>query len=85
MLYEKEYIPQFYVPDVYKNNPELKKKYALMLLNTSAKIIPEKNLTYLGNMQKIERINGEDENPYCVAWKQFETYMVDNFTSWLYS
>ena len=29
-----------------------------------------------------KRIEGENQNPYQVSWKDFEKYMIDNFKTW---
>lgn len=78
------FIPQFYKPIAYKNNPGMKIQYALTLLNTSSRVIPKKQLIFLGNTGDIKRIDNEDLNSYNVTWKRFETYMIDNFKAWLY-
>ena len=77
-----DYIPQFYLPTVYKNKPNKKIKYRLTLLNTSARVIPKKQLVYLGNIGSIRCEDNEDLNPYIVDWKSFEKYMIDNFKTW---
>lgn len=78
-----DFIPQFYKPIAYKNNPGMKKQYLLTLLNTSSRAIPKNQLTFLGNVGNIKRIDNEDLNSYNVNWKRFETYMIDNFKAWL--
>jgi len=83
LLADIEYIPQFYKPGVYDRNPDRKKSLLLTLLNTSAKVIPKKQLTFLGNLNKVRRVDNEDTGSYKVNWNQFETYMVDNFITWL--
>lgn len=77
-----EYIHQFYKPIVYKNNPDAKQLYSLMLLNTSARVIPKSQLTYLGNIGVVKRVENERTNPHYVDWKRFEPYMVNNFKVW---
>lgn len=79
-----EYIPQFYKPSAYKNNPSMKKLYLLTLLNTSSRVIPKKQLTFIGNIGDVKRVANEDLNPlgYSTNWKNFETYMIDNLISW---
>lgn len=67
----------------YKNNPGMKKQYLLTLLNTSSRAIPKNQLTFLGNVGNIKRVDNEDLNSYNVNWKRFETYMIDNFKAWL--
>jgi hypothetical protein len=78
-----DYIHQFYKPIAYENNPNMKKKYLLTLLNTSPKVISKNQLTFIGNIKDVKRIDDEDLNSYNVNWKHFETYMVDNFKAWL--
>lgn len=77
-----DFIPQFYKPIAYKNNPGKKMQYLLTLLNTSTRVIPKKQLTYLGNIGNIKRVDNEDLNSYNVGWKRFEIYMIDNFKTW---
>lgn len=77
------FIPQFYKPIAYKNNPDMKIKYLLTLLNTSSRVIPKSQLTFLGNIGDIKRVDNEDLNPYDVNWKCFEKYIIDNFKAWL--
>ncbi len=83
LLNNIDFIPQFYKPIAYKNNPDMKKQYLLTLLNTSSRTIPKSQLTFLGNVGNIKRIDNEDLNSYSVNWKHFETYMIDNFKAWL--
>lgn len=78
-----DFIPQFYKPIAYKNNPGMKKQYLLTLLNTSSRAIPKNQLTFLGNVGNIKRVDNEDLNSYNVNWKRFETYMIGNFKAWL--
>lgn len=79
-----DYIPQFYKPVAYENNPDMKPLYVLTLLNKSSKIIPKNQLTFLGNIGNVRRVENEDLNPhsYSISWKRFETYMIDNFIAW---
>ena len=77
-----DFIPQFYKPIAYKNNPGMKKQYLLTLLNTSSRAIPKNQLTFLGNVGNIKRVDNEDLNSYNVNWKRSETYMIDNFKAW---
>lgn len=78
-----EYIRQFYTPKAYANHPGMKKLYLLTLLNTSSRIIPKGQLTFLGNIEKLKRVDDEDLNSYKTNWKDFEKYMIDNFERWL--
>ena len=77
-----DFIPQFYKPIAYKNHPDMKTQYLLTLLNTSSRVIPKNQLTFLGNIGNIKRVDNEDLNSYNVNWKRFETYMIDNFKAW---
>ena len=81
-LKNTEYLPQFFNPEVYIKNPSKKILYLLALLSTSSRVIPENQLTFIGNIQNVERINKEDINPYQVYWKDFERYIIDNFLKW---
>lgn len=78
-----DFIPQFYKPIAYENNPRMKKQYLLTLLNTSSRVIPKNQLTFLGNIGNVKRVDNEDSNSYNVNWKRFETYMIDNLQAWL--
>ena len=77
------FIPQFYKPIAYENNPGMKKQYLLTLLNTSSRVIPKNQLTFLGNVGNVRRVEDEAPNSYSVSWKRFETYMIDDFKAWL--
>lgn len=81
-IQQYEYLPQFYKPVAYKNNPGLSMKYSLALIFTSARTVPKKRLTYLGNMEEVRLIDGEDPNAYHVGWKNFDKYMIENYLSW---
>ena len=82
-LGDVDYIPQFFKPSVYERNPGRKKLCLLALLNTSERVIPKKQLTFLGNIKNVKRVENEDPNSFEVYWNRFETYMVDNFINWL--
>lgn len=81
-LQKIKYIPQFYTPKAYSNFPKDKKLYLLSLLSTSARVIPKKQLIHIGTLTDVIRINNEEPNPYCVRWKDFEKYIIDNFNTW---
>lgn len=78
----REYLPQFYKPIAYENNPAMSKKYSLALICTSEKSIPKKRLAYLGKIENIKFIGSEDPSAYHVAWKNFDKYMIENILSW---
>ena len=61
----------------------MKELYLLTLLNTSSRIIPKGQLTFLGNIEKLKRVDDEDLNSYKSNWKDFEKYMIDNYERWL--
>ena len=77
------YVPQFYKPNAYQNNPDSKKLYLLGLLNTSSRVIPKEQLTYLGNIGEVARMDRENRNPYEVSWKRFDEYMIRNLNAWI--
>lgn len=76
------YIPQFFVPEVYKRDPKRQRLYLLKLLSTSLRVIPNDRLTFIGNLQEIKRVDNEDPNSYQISWKDFERYIIDNFKKW---
>ena len=75
-------MPQVYAPQAYINNPKLKKRYRLTLLNTSMKVIPKKNLIYMGNIGNVDEIDEKTLTPYAVGWKEFEEYIIQNILEW---
>ena len=81
-LQKREYLPQFYTPIAYRNNPGMNRKYSLGLLCTSARSIPKKKLIYIGNVGSIKAVDNEDPIPYHVAWKKFDKYMIENYIAW---
>lgn len=74
-------IPYQKIKNVYDFSNSLKK--LTKLNNTSSRAIPKNQLTFLGNVGNIKRVDNEDLNSYNVNWKRFETYMIDNFKAWL--
>lgn len=76
------FIPQFLVPKVYENNPNIPIDYSLVLLNTSARVVPKNNLTYIGNIGITEPLVISDLTSYHTAWKDFEEYIIKNFQNW---
>jgi len=77
-----DYIPQFFTPNAYNRNPKLLKQYSLSLLSTSVRVIPKKQLTFVGSMEKVMHIDNENPTSYQVSWKDFEKYILDNFKIW---
>ena len=81
-IQEKEYRPQFYTPIAYRNSPEMKRKYSLALLCTSARVIPKMKLKYLGNIETIRIPDCEDPTAYHVAWNKLDKYLIENYIAW---
>lgn len=81
-LQNQAYLPQFYTPIAYRNHPELEKLYSLALLCTSARIIPQKRLAFLGHIENMKMLENEQSGPYQVAWKNFDKYMIKNYMVW---
>ncbi len=81
-LKKAKYIPQFFVQNVYEKEPQRKKLYLLKLLSTSSRVIPNKQLTFVGNLQDVKRVENEDLNSYTVSWKDLERYIIDDFRNW---
>ncbi len=77
-----EYLPQFYKPIAYQNNPSLKSKYTLGLICTSARSIPGSKLVFLGRLENIEAVEHDVSSTYCIAWKNFDKYMIENYMAW---
>lgn len=81
-LIQVGYMPQFFTKDAYVLNSNLKKLYLLTLLNTSARVIPKKNLIYIGNIKKVNREIEEDKDSYPVSWNRFDEYIINNIIEW---
>lgn len=77
-----DYIPQFFIPEVYKKDPKRQRLYLVELLSTSSRVIPNKQLTFIGNLRKVKRVDNEEPNSYKVSWKDFERYIINNFKTW---
>lgn len=77
-----DYIPQFFIPEVYKKDPKRQRLYLVELLSTSSRVIPNKQLTFIGNLRKVKRVDNEEPNSYKVSWKDFERYTINNFKTW---
>ena len=72
---------QFYYPAVYTIHPEAKHSYLLSLITTSGRVVPKKNLFYVGNTE-VSRIANEDLDAYSVEWKRFEGYITNILIQW---
>lgn len=81
-LRDVKYIPQFFTPEAYKKSPKMNTQYLLTLLSTSSRVIPRKNLVFIGNVKEVQHVENEPPNSYQVAWKDFEEYIICNFQSW---
>lgn len=81
-LVNLDYIPQFYKPTVYKDKPNKQVEYLLTLLNTSSRVIPKKQLTYIGNVGNVRRMDNESLESYKTEWRNFEEYIINNFEIW---
>ena len=77
-----DYIPQFFIPEVYKKDPKRQRLYLVELLSTSSRVIPNKQLTFIRNLRKVKRVDNEEPNSYKVSWKDFERYIINNFKTW---
>ena len=77
-----DFIPQFFKPKAYTNNPSLEKQYALSLVTTSLRVLPQNNLTFMGNIENFEFVNTKNIIPYSIEWKDFEKYIIENFHTW---
>ena len=75
------YIPQFWVPEVYKKNTGRKPLVRLMIETTSERAVPERQLIFLGNID-VTVIGDEDTKSRSVFWKYFEREMIRNFAKW---
>ena len=76
------YMPQFFAPQAYTLNPARKHLYLLTLLSDTAVSVPSKRLTYIGNLKRVARVQGEDLSPYPVKWADFEAYILGNMQNW---
>ena len=77
----EDYLPQFYLPIAYEKDHTIKRLYRLSIITKSARSVPKKQLSYLGNC-KINPVEGEDPDSYNVTWKDFEQYLIDDMKAW---
>ena len=77
-----DYIPQFFTPKAYENNKGRKMLYRLTLLSTSSRVIPKKQLTFIGNIKDVKHVENEDPDSFQVSWRDFEKYILKNFENW---
>lgn len=73
--------------------PNWQREYMIKVLSTSKRVIPEKNLTYLGNIQGEDLIPFQGHGIYMgypgVGWdgtgynRSFESHMIDHYLGWV--
>ena len=76
------YIPQFTVPEVYLHTKTRPERYRLSLLSTSSRVIPKKNLTYIGKADLRAPLEEPSLFSTFKAWKDFEEYIIKDFQNW---
>lgn len=91
-LKEMDLLVQNFSPATLLYKPDYERKYCITLLSTSKKVIPENNLTFLGNLLGEDLIpfqgRGYLTGNYCVGWEsqrynnRFESYMIDKYLAW---
>ena len=99
---EKELLVQNCLPETLAKKPDMdnndlprddmERKYAIKLITTSRKAIPEKNLTFLGNVggDDLTAFRGHDylSDYIGVGWdgsrynRWFEKYVIDKYLAW---
>lgn len=83
---------QNFLPETLVYKPNLERKYSIKLITTSKKMMPEKNITYLGNLPGNDLITfqGHDNltDYISVGWdgkgynNNFEKYVIDRYLAW---
>ncbi len=89
---EKGLLVQNCLPETLKYKPDIERKYEIKLITTSQKTLPEKNLTFLGNVggDDLTAFRGHDylSDYIGVGWdgsrynKWFEKYVIDKYLAW---
>lgn len=79
-----EYMPQFFAPRAYTLNPSRRRLYLLTLLSDTADAVPLEQLTHIGTLKEVRRIENEDLSPYPVKWADFDEYIIANIQNWLH-
>ena len=89
---EQGLLVQNCLPETLAHKPDLERKYAIKLITTSRKALPEKNLTFLGNVggDDLTAFRGHDylSDYIGVGWdgsrynRWFEKYVIDRYLAW---
>lgn len=92
-LEDKDLLVLNILPITLSYKPNCERKYAITLLSTSKKVIPENNLTFLGNVAGDDLIpfQGPDymSGFYGVGWEsqkynhKFEQYVIEQYLAWI--
>lgn len=85
-------LQQGFFSTVLKFHPDCKREYCVQLLSTSERVIPKKQLVYLGNLSGDDLIQYDDQVQAkivtTVSWEgqkhnnRFEKYMIEMYLSW---
>ncbi len=85
-------LEQSFYPSVLKKYPDKKREYLIELLSTSERVIPKKNLKYLGNVPGQDLLSFKENDDYVcltpVGWEgsgynnTFEKYIIDMYLAW---
>lgn len=88
----KDLLIQNFVPETLAYKPNIECKYSIKLITTSEKMLPENNLTFLGNLEGDDLIGfqGHDylTDNIGVSWdgrgynNSFEQYIIDRYLAW---
>ena len=79
---ECDIIHQFFKPIAYKNDPNRKETYKLMIGMTSLRNIPNRRITHIGRTDHIKKPMTEDEHEFFVLWKNLDKYIIENYQTW---
>jgi hypothetical protein len=84
-----EYIKQAYYPSVLKQRPDLV-KYRIEFETCSKRVMPIKQLVYIGNLGNELRVIDKDKNfvsdfnrSHLCFWRRFESYIIEIQLRWL--
>lgn len=88
----KDLLIQNFMPETLAYKPNIERRYSIKLIITSKKMIPENNLTFLGNISGDDLIGfqGHDylTDNISVGWdgkgynNSFEKYIIDRYLAW---
>ena len=89
---EQGLLVQNCLPETLVHKPDMERKYAIKLITTSRKALPEKNLMFLGNVggDDLTAFRGHDylSDYIGVGWdgsrynRWFEKYVIDKYLAW---